>query len=71
MDLQVRHAPNDSIGKHKARFVRRHLHPWLDMHLLRQVISIALEMRWRIYQMAVKIAFLSGIIDKEVYIEEP
>jgi hypothetical protein len=35
------------------------------------VISIAAEMGWKIYQMDVKTTFLNGLIEEEVYIEQP
>jgi hypothetical protein len=35
------------------------------------VISIAVEVGWKIYQMDVKTAFLNGLIEEEVYIEQP
>jgi hypothetical protein len=35
------------------------------------VISIAVEMGWKIHQMDVKTTFLNGIIHVEVYIEKP
>jgi hypothetical protein len=38
---------------------------------IRVVISIAAEMGWKIHQMDVKIAFLNGHIEEEVYIEQP
>jgi hypothetical protein len=38
---------------------------------IREVISIASEMGWRIHQMDVKTAFLNGVIEEEVYIEQP
>jgi hypothetical protein len=38
---------------------------------IRVVIYISLVMRWRIHQMDVKMTFLNGIIEEEVYIERP
>eukprot|EP00253_Pinus_taeda_P001704 PITA_01704 len=37
----------------------------------RAVISIAAEMGWKIHQMDVKNSFLNGVIQEEVYIEQP
>lgn len=36
---------------------------------IRTIMAIATEMGWRIHQMDVKTAFLSGILEEEVYIE--
>jgi hypothetical protein len=38
---------------------------------LREVMSLASFMGWRIHHMDVKTTFLSGIIEEEVYIEQP
>jgi hypothetical protein len=35
------------------------------------VISIASVLGWRIHQMDVKTTFLNGVIEEEVYIEQP
>ena len=35
------------------------------------MISLAAQMGWEIHQMDVKIAFLNGVIEEEVYIEQP
>ena len=39
--------------------------------LIRALISIVAEMGWKIHQMDVKTAFLNGIIQEEVYVEQP
>jgi hypothetical protein len=38
---------------------------------IRSVVSIAAEMGWKIHQMDVKTAFLNGVLDQEVYVEQP
>ena len=38
---------------------------------IKAVISIIAEMDWRIHQMDVKTAFMNGIIEEEVYVEQP
>ena len=38
---------------------------------IRLVLSIASEMGWSIHQMDVNTAFLNGVIEEEVYIEQP
>ena len=38
---------------------------------IRSLISIAAEMGWKIHQMDVKTVFLNGIIEEEVYVEQP
>ena len=38
---------------------------------IRAVISIAAKMGWKIHQMDVKTAFLNGLLQEEVYLEQP
>ena len=38
---------------------------------IRTIMAIATEMGWRIHQMEVKTTFLNGILEEEVYIEQP
>jgi hypothetical protein len=35
------------------------------------IIALAAKMKWKLHQMDVKTAFLNGIIEEEVYIEQP
>ena len=35
------------------------------------IIALASAMRWRLYEMDVKIAFLNGEIEEEIYVEQP
>ena len=38
---------------------------------IRDIISLASVLGWRLHQMDMKTAFLKGIIEQEVYIEQP
>ena len=38
---------------------------------IRTIISLAAEMGWHVHQMDVNTAFLNGVIEEEVYIEQP
>ena len=38
---------------------------------IRAVISVVAEMGWKIHHMDVKTAILNGIIQEEVYVEQP
>ena len=38
---------------------------------IRTIIALASAMKWRLHQMDVKIAFLNGEIEEEVYVEQP
>ena len=38
---------------------------------IRTIIALAAKMKWKLYQMDVKTAFLNGVIEEEVYIKQP
>jgi hypothetical protein len=80
---KIKHDANDNVEKYKARFVARGLSyrkgedydetfsPVEKYTSIRSIISIASVMGWKLHQMDVKIAFLNGVIEEEVYIEKP
>eukprot|EP00253_Pinus_taeda_P008888 PITA_08888 len=41
------------------------------MEIVRTVLSIAAQHKWKIYQMDVKSSFLNGVLKEEVYVEQP
>ena len=43
--------------------------PVARMETIRLLIAIAAQMKWRIYQLDVKSAFLNGYLEEEVYVE--
>jgi hypothetical protein len=80
---KLKHVADGSIEKYKARFVARgflqveginydETFAFVSRYTsIRAVISIAEEMGWKIHQMDVKTTFLNGLIEEEVYIEQP
>ena len=38
---------------------------------IRSVLSLAAVMKWKIHEMDVKTSFLNGIVEEEVYVEQP
>jgi hypothetical protein len=80
---KLKHAADGSIEMYKALFVARGFSqvegvdyddtftPVARYTSIRVVISIAAEMGWKIHQMDVKTTFLNGLIEEEVYIEQP
>ena len=38
---------------------------------IRTILSIAAVMKWKIHQMDVKTTFLNGVVEEEVYVEQP
>ena len=45
--------------------------PVARLETVRLIISLAAQNSWKIYQMDVKSAFLNGVLEEEVYIEQP
>ena len=41
------------------------------MKTIKLLISLAAQHRWTILQMDVKSAFLNGVLEEEVYVEQP
>ena len=38
---------------------------------IRTILALAAVMKWKIHQMEVKTAFLNGVVEEEVYVEQP
>jgi hypothetical protein len=80
--FKIKHIVDGSIQKYNASSwregspkrrewtMRRHLLQSPIILLSEAIISIDLEMGWRIHQMDVKTTFLNGVIEEEVYIEQ-
>ncbi|KAJ1691007.1 hypothetical protein LUZ63_015162 [Rhynchospora breviuscula] len=45
--------------------------PVARMETIRLLISLAAQFKWSIYQMDVKSAFLNGVLEEEVFVEQP
>jgi hypothetical protein len=81
--FKIKHAANGSIEKYKARFVARGFSqkegidyeetfaPVARYTSIRTIIALAAKMKWKLHQMDVKTTFLNGVIEEEVYIEQP
>jgi hypothetical protein len=80
---KIKHVADDNIEKYKARFVARGFSqregedydetfsPVAKYTSIRSIIAIASAMGWKLHQMDVKTTFLNGVIEEEVYIEQP
>ena len=80
---KIKHAADGSIEKYKARFFARGFSQkegidYEEMFSLvarytsiRTIIALVANMKWRLHQMDVKTTFLNGVIEEEVYIEQP
>jgi hypothetical protein len=80
---KIKYVADGNIEKHKARFVARGFSqvegidcdetfaPVARYTSIRSIMAIAAEMGWKIHRMDVKTGFLNGLIEEEVYIEQP
>jgi hypothetical protein len=80
---KIKHVADRSIEKHKARFVacgfsqKEGIDSGETFSLvaryisIRTIINLVAKMKWKLHQMDVKTTFLNGVIEEEVYIEQP
>ena len=79
----MKQAADESVEKYKARFVARGFSqiegfdyeetfaPVARYSSIRTILALSVQMGWHIHQMDVMTAFLNGVIEEEVYIEQP
>jgi hypothetical protein len=72
-----------SVQKHKARLVAKGyaqksgidynetFAPVARLDIIRTLIALAAQKRWKLFHMDVKSAFLNGVLKEEVYVEQP
>ena len=75
--------PDGTIQKHKARLVAKGYsqQPGIDynetfapvarLDTIRALIALASQKGWSIHQLDVKSAFLNGVLEEEIYVEQP
>jgi len=80
---KIKYTADGNVEKYKARFVAKEYDqkegidyeetftPVTRYTSIRTVISLAAQMGWEIHQMDVKTTFLNGVIQEEIYIEQP
>lgn len=81
--FKAKRNPNGDVERYKARLVAKGYKqkygvdydevfaPVARMETIRLLISLAAQMKWKIYQLDVKSAFLNGYLEEEVYVEQP
>jgi hypothetical protein len=81
--FKIKHVVDGSIEKYKARFVasgvsqkegidnEETFSPIARYTSIRTIIALAAKMKWKLHQMDVRKTFLNGVIEEEVYIEQP
>ena len=79
---KIKHDVDGSVEKYKARFVARGFSqkeridyeetfsPVSRYTSIISVLALAVVMKWKIHQMDVKTAFLNGVVQEEVYVEQ-
>jgi len=79
---KVNQAADDSVEKHKARFVPRGFSsvdgidydetfsPVARYSSIIYILALSAQMGWKIHHMDVKTTFLHGMIDEKVYMEQ-
>lgn len=75
--------PDGSINKHKARLVMKGyaqvfgldysdtFAPVARLDTIRLLLVVAAQLNWRIYELDVKLAFLNGVLQEKIYVEQP
>jgi hypothetical protein len=81
--FEIKYVVDGSIEKYKERFVtcgfskkegidyEETFPPVPRYTSIRTIIALAAKMKWKLHQMDVKTTFLNGVIEEEVYIEQP
>jgi hypothetical protein len=81
--FKIKHVADGSIQKYKVIFGARGFSkkegidyeetfaPVARYTSIKTIITLAAKMKWKLHQMDVKTAFLNGVIEEEVYIEQP
>ena len=80
---KIKHFVDGNIEKYKARFVahgfsqkegidyEENFAPVARYNSIRLVLALAAVMKWKIHQKDVKITFLNGVVEEELYVEKP
>ena len=80
---KIKHATDGSIEKYKAIFVacgfsqkegidyEETFAPVARYTSIRLVLALAAVMKWKIHQMDVNTTLLNGVVEEEVYVENP
>ena len=81
--FKTKHSTDDSIEKFKTTLVARGFSHKEGIDYEEQfslvarytsiitIVSLESKMKWKLHQMDVKTTFLNGVIEEEVYIEQP
>ena len=80
---KIKHVVDGSVEKYNARFVAHGFSqkegidyedtfaPVARYTPIMSIIALAVVMKWKVHQMDVKTTFLNGVVEEEVYVEQP
>ena len=80
---KTKHVVEGSINKYKAIFVacgfsqkkgidyEENFAPVAKYTFIRSILTLETVLKWKIHHMDVKTAFLNGVVEEEVYVEQP
>jgi hypothetical protein len=80
---KIKRTADGGVDRYKARLVAKGYKqkygidyeevfaPVARLDTVRLLISLAAHHSWKIYQLDVKSAFLNGVLEEEVYVEQP
>jgi hypothetical protein len=79
---KIKHTTEGEVSRYKARIVAKGYKqkygdyeevfaPIARLDMVRLLIALAAHHNWKIYQLDVKSAFLNGILEEEVYVQQP
>ena len=80
---KIKHVADESVEKYKARFVARGFSHKQGIDYeetfasverytsIKSVLALVVVMKWKIHQMDVKTTFLNGVVEEEVYVQQP
>ena len=80
---KIKHAADGSIKKYKSQFMARGFSqkeginyqetfaPVARYTSIRDIMALVAKLGWKLHQMDMKTTFMNGVVEEEVYMEQP